>query len=262
MSDVATPRLSDVEIELAWKKIKTLADHLIERSSRKNGFSIESGSPLDGDDKHSLPYQVSHVIRTEITAAVDHLHALSVLVLNSGFIHLAAPATVARGALETASAAIWIMGPAGRDERITRALKWAVQDIKDSDRVATGAGLPVPTSLQNRLNKVEAVAARRGLDFTQIRQGYTSTEAVMAAEAHKNSPLGVVLPWRLSSGLAHGRRWPQLALMDLEKRSPANSGVMLVKLENDLGKLLAVAYPAAHTLSGTIALFDQRARRP
>lgn len=99
MSAMATPKLSTAEVESAWGKIKILADDLVERSGRENGFSIEPGSPLAGDDKHSSPYQVSHAIKMSITAAVDHLHALSVLVCNSGFLHLAAPATLTRGAL-------------------------------------------------------------------------------------------------------------------------------------------------------------------
>lgn len=129
---------------------------------------------------------MSHAVKMEITAAVDHLHALCVLVF-SGFLHLAAPATLARGALETASTAIWIMSPTGRNERITRALQWAVLDIRDSDRATTGAGIPVPTPLQDRLDKVETVAVRRGLDFAKIRVGFTSTHAVTAAEAHTKS---------------------------------------------------------------------------
>jgi hypothetical protein len=262
MSAMARSKLSDADVESAWNKIQTLADNLAEWLGREDGFSIEAGSPLTGDDKHSSPHHVSHAVRTEITAAVDHLHALSVLVCTSGFLHLAAPATLARGALETASTAIWIMSPRGRDERITRALKWTVLDIKDSDRAAIDAGVPITTPLQDRLDKVEIVAVRRGLDFRQIKRGYKSTEAVAAAEAHTNSSFGVVLPWRLCSGSAHGRRWPQLVLMELEKHPTVDPRVTNVKLENDFGRLLSIAIPAAHTVSDAVELFDQKARKP
>ena len=50
MIAIATPKLSSADVESAWNKIRTLADSFVERSGRENGFSIEPGSPLHGDD--------------------------------------------------------------------------------------------------------------------------------------------------------------------------------------------------------------------
>jgi hypothetical protein len=102
---------SEEQTRAKWLEIATLAEMLTERSGTENGFSISPGSPLSGDDRHCQPYHVSHAVKVSITSAVDHLHALCALVLRSGFLHLAAPATLARGALECASAAVWMASP-------------------------------------------------------------------------------------------------------------------------------------------------------
>lgn len=85
---------------------------------------------------------------------------------------------------------------------------------------------------------------------------------VTAAEAHTNSPLGVVLPWRLCSGFARGRRWPHLAFAELEKRATADPRVVNVKLENDFDRLLYVAYPAAYAVNSAAKLYELRGRKP
>jgi hypothetical protein len=241
-------------------KIATLADKLISRSETAGGFRVAPGSAFAGDDRHCQPYHASHAAMMSITAAADHLHALCALVLQSGFLHLAAPATLARGVLESASAAVWIANPTLRDERITRALKWNVTDIKDGDKAATGAGLPVPTPLQDRLDKVENVALARGLAFKPISGGYKSTEVVIEAEAVLAPPLGVLFPWRLASGFAHGRRWSMLAFADtMQKQATQDPAVSNIKMENDISRVLYLGWAAATVIQGAVRMYDQRA---
>ena len=51
----------------------------------------------------------------------------------------------------------------------------------------------------------------------ETRGGYTSTETVKCGEEHApDLPLGVVLPWRVCSGFAHGRPWAYLGLSKLD----------------------------------------------
>lgn len=252
--------LSDEQVRQKWSEIGVFAEELVDRTGTPNGFAVASGSAFAGDDRHCQPYHASHAVRMSITAAADHLHALCALVLKSGFLHLSAPATLARGALEAASAAVWITSPNLRDERITRALKWNVTDIKDGDKAATEAGLPVPTPLQDRLDKVETVAVARGLTFKPISGGYKSTEAVKEAEAVLAPPLGVLFPWRLASGFAHGRRWSMLAMADtMQKQATKDPGVSNIKMENDYSQVLYLGWAAATVTRGAVRLYDQRA---
>ncbi len=246
-----------------WREIATLAEKLAERSGSNTGFVVAPGSPLAGDDLRCDPYHVSHAVQTSITSAIDHLHALCALVVQSGFLHLAAPATLARGVLECASTAVWIASPTTQDERIARALRWNIADVKDGDRAATGAGISVPTSLQDRKDKIEAVATKCSLPFKPISGGYTSSGAVAATETFLKTPFGVLLPWRLSSGFAHGRRWAMVAFADtMQQQANTQTGVVHLKMENDLTRVLFLGLAAAHVAKGAVALFDQRSTAP
>jgi hypothetical protein len=232
----------------------------VDRIGTSGGFSVGAGSALQGDDAASDPFLVSHALLTCIGAAVDHFHALHALVLNTGFLHLSSPATVARGALETAAAAIWIAEPIRRDDRVERALSWFFKDAKDGDNAATGAGLQVPTPLQDRIDKLDKVAAARGL-MGKVK-GYTSTAAVTAAKDHLGSTkMDVLLMWQLCSGFAHGRVWPMLGFThNVQTPIPGRPGMVGVKSENSYGRVLAMALTAQQTIEAAIALYELRAQ--
>jgi hypothetical protein len=257
------PDVSEEQAQVKLREIANFADQLMERSGTPQGFTIEAKSPLAGDDSYTDPYQTSHAVKMSITYAADHLHGLCALVLNSGYLHLASPFTVARGALESASAAIWIASPQTRDERVRRTLRWNIQDVKDGNKAADGAGLPVPTSLEDRKKKIEAVAAKRSIPFAVIKNGYSSTEAVEAAERHLNNSFGVLFPWRLASGFAHGRRWSMLAFSEtMERTATQHPNVLNIKMENDFGRVLYFAMSAAFAIKGAITLYEQRGTDP
>jgi len=255
--------LSDEQAWAKWQEIGAMAERLSNRAGSEGGFTVSPGSPLAGDDAHCQPYHVSHAVTTNIISAIDHLHAMCALILRSGVLHAAAPATLARAILECASTAIWIAVPGRRDERVRRALRWNVQDIKDGDRAAAEAGLEVPTPLQDRMDKIEAVAMRRSLEFKPISGGYKSTEAVKAAEEYLASPLRVCFPWQLASGFAHGRRWAMLAFADLLPTLPtADPDVVKLRWENDNTIVLYLGMAAAIAVKGAIRLYDERSKSP
>lgn len=174
--------LSDEQAQAALQKIDSYAAELVERSETESGFAVTPSSELARDDARCQPYHVSHAARTSLSAAVDHLHAMCVQVLRTGVLHLYAPASLARGALECASTAIWLTRPGVSDERVARALKWNVADVRDGDRAFTGAGIPVRTPLEVRIDKIEIVATRCGLPFKPISGGYRSSDAVKEAQ--------------------------------------------------------------------------------
>lgn len=205
-------RLDEAQVKQKWQEIAPLIDRMMARVGTTGEFPVQAGSSLRGDDKASDPYQVSHVVRMCLTAGVDHLHAAKVLVVDQRVIHLAVPASLARGALENLATAYWILGPMRRTERIGRALRWYAKNFKDQETAVAPLNLPNHRSLESTLEKVDAVAQRHGLEAKAIRRGYTSTDAVGFAETSApNLGLGVVFPWRLCSGFAHGRPWAYLA---------------------------------------------------
>jgi hypothetical protein len=246
-----------------WQKLAPLLERMMERVGTEGEFPIAAGSSLAGDDAAADPYQVSHVIRMCLTAGTDHLHAVKVLVVDQQVVHVAAPASLARGALETLAAAYWVLQPAQRDERVTRSLRWHAKNMRDAETAVGDLELPGHTPLEEKLSKLDAVAAKRSLDIKTIRGGYRSTETVKCAEEHApNLPLGVVLPWRVCSGFAHGRPWAYLGVSDVHVTETGEGDVVGVRLTSNLAKALYPSLAAIHLLERLLRLYEQRSGSP
>ena len=102
----------------------TAPDHQDGTGQRDGGVAQEHGEPGP---------------RTELTAAaIDHLHCLRMAMRgpepNSVAVHIQAPFSLARGALENASTAMWLMVPPGRQERIRRRLRYEMASVKTWSR--------------------------------------------------------------------------------------------------------------------------------
>lgn len=235
---------------------------LSRRIGEPDGFPVGLGSALQGDDAAVPPFLVSQALRSCISAAVDHLHGLCALTVETPHLHLHTPATLARGALEAAAVAIWISRPPGRDERVKRALSWFFKDVKDGNTAAVGAGMAVPTPLRERLEMLNAAAAARNLPGTV--RGYTSTEAVEAANDHLNATkktIDFLMMWRLCSGFAHGRAWPLLGFSDVARVAvPGQPDVVGVRAENTYTRVLTMAFAARLSIVAAVDLYETRAR--
>lgn len=247
-------------------EIAEFATKLVERSGTPDGFTVQPGSPLAVDDSLSSPYELSYAAEACLTAAIDHLHAACALVLSSGFLHLSAPATVARGTLECASTALWMLAPDASDERITRGLRWYFKDASDGDTAGTEADIRVPSSLQTKKDNIRAVAEANGLSFNTIKCGYTSTEAVKAAKVGLDAfghPFNLVYHWRLCSGFAHGRLWPRMELAKAAEGAQAEaSQASPTILRNSYERVLASTITAGITLLAAVDRYDRLVTAP
>ena len=153
-----------------------------------------------------------------------------------------------------------MLGPDSRDERVARGLRWYAKNLKDGDKAASPLNLPGATSLEDKLRKVDAVAARRGLDARSIRRGYTSTDAVTYAEEHApDLPLGVLLPWQVCSGFAHGRPWAYLGVSERDERPTESDNIVNVRLSSDLSRSLYPTLAAMQLLERFLRLYQARA---
>jgi hypothetical protein len=253
------PTITDADAWNKWAEMAPLIDRMVQRVNTDGEFPVSSGSSLDGDDQAGEPYQVSHVVRLCINAGVDHLHAVKVLVFDNHIIHLAAPASLARGALETFSAAYWVLNPAGRDERVTRALRWHAKNFRDADiALASNAA----ASLQSNVAALDRVAARRRIDQTDYRNGYRSSTAVKYADDvidRNRAPLGVLRPWQICSGFAHGRPWAYLGFLSQKVSSTQQNGVVNVQLTSDITRSTYPTLAAMQLLECLLHLYETRA---
>jgi hypothetical protein len=251
-----------------WFEIAPLIDRMMERVGTRDEFPVMPHSALAGDDAASSPYQVSHAFKQCLATGVDHLHAARVLVLGppqrpheQPILHMSAHAALARGALENFAVAYWLLHPKSRNERIERALRWHVKNVNDQHEASTDMNTTPPRTKQEMLQDLEAVIKRRtGRIPSDFRRGYTSTGAVKAAQQVLPRPgLGVLTPWRVCSGFAHGRPWVSLGLLEREEFRTADDGTLHLRLTSDGTRSLIGPLAAIHLLQDVLKLYASRA---
>lgn len=76
------------------------------------------GSALRADDQRTHPHRLSHATWNSLSHAVDHLNCLHTLLRDARQIHMYAPYSLVRAALENASAAVWMLHPRVRADRV------------------------------------------------------------------------------------------------------------------------------------------------
>lgn len=246
--------MSTAQVEEKWREISPLIDRLMDRAGADNEFEVQRRSALAGDDRGSAPYQVSYAFRQCLNAAIDHLHAAKLLVVDLRVIHIAAPASLARSALENAATAYWILHPRRRDDRILRALRWQSRNIRDQHTAASHVS---PTPLEAQLGKVAAVAAARGLNAGIATGGYK--QSTVMAEVAQATDLHVDFVWQLCSGFAHGRPWAYLGALHQQRMPTANPDVLSVRLTSDQALALYPNLEALHLIEAVLRLWEQRA---
>ena len=264
----AGERVSEQEAWEKWLEIAPLIDRLMERVGDQHDFLVQPGSALAGDDKASTPYQVSHAFKQCLTVAVDHLHAARVLILGPGYrphaqpiVHLSAHAALARGALENLAVAFWILHPNQRNLRIEHTLRWYVRNALDQSEALPEMGVPMRRSRDEMVRSLEQVMLARVPQVPRgFTRGYYSTGVVKYVEAHRDDAgLGVLTPWRLCSGFAHGRPWVSLGILEREEFPTDEPGVMQLRLTSDGTRTLMGPLAAMHLLEDVLKLFASRA---
>ena len=255
--------IDPLSIERKWAELAPLIERIMERVGAPREFPVSVGSSLAGDDRASSPYQVSHALMQALVAGVDHLHAAKVLIVDHQVLHLAAPWSLTRGALENLAVAYWILGPVRRSDRVERALRWHYRNIADQHAATDLHGLS-PTPLDAHLAKIDAVAGRNGLSGDLLRRGYYSSAVVKYCERELGArvPEGVLLPWQLSSGFAHGQPWAYLGASSREVESTDSEGVVSLRLTSSLTTVLFPMLSAMHLLQEFLRLHGLRAMAP
>jgi hypothetical protein len=225
--------------------------------------AVGPGSALAGDDRRTDPYQLSHSAWHSVSHAVDHLHMLRSVLRDAGTIQMYAPYSVIRAALENASAAVWLLAPANRKERILRRLRFAAVDIKAGEDVKDLINHPGPRSRQERVDQLRSIARHGGVDEREAlkRPGYS--EIVKAAGGHTSiTEETAEFIWRLCSGFTHGDPWATLSASHRVELPGAPPGVGHLRIEADMPSLLLCALTAIRMTEYAWRLYDERSCSP
>jgi hypothetical protein len=243
-----------------WQEIAKQLDALVAQTQDKSAFRIEAGSELAGDDTLSHPYRVSQCAHGFINAGMDHMHSLKTLILDVQILHAASDWTLLRAALEHFAVAFWVLNPSDRRIRIERALRCEAQNFKGSDKATTALGVEVEYSLQSNLDSLAEVAGRAGCNKKGVRAGYASTEVLEYVHREASISPSPYVMWQVGSGFAHGRRWANLSMNDVETNPTAEEGVSAVRATSDYKRLLSAGFPASQLMTEAVRLFTDRAR--
>ncbi|WP_337825363.1 hypothetical protein [Pseudonocardia sp. UM4_GMWB1] len=223
----------------------------------------EAGSSLAGDDAATDPYQMSHSAHLAMASAVDHLNALQSLVRGAQAVHPYASFTILRAAIENASVPLWLLAPAGRQERVLRRLRLQWGDAQDFHNVTGGA----PDDLASRKAKLQEVGREAGLSQDAIatiaaRPVAYSTIVQIAGEANPDLTGDMALfCWRSCSGMAHAKPWATLSVLEQEQIGEVAAGVLDLRVTASDSNLVTMALAGMLMTNAAWGLIDDRAKR-
>ena len=233
----------------------------LERTSSLSGRP-EQGSSLSKDDTLAHPYQISHAVIGALVSAVDHMDALRTLVQNARVVHARAPYTLLRGALENAAAAVWLLAPKNRTERILRRLRWQMEDAHNGVKAAGLINVPTALSRDEWKSKLADVARACGVPEETAgkavnepaRFGTIVKEAGDAVQGLGNAQFY----WMVTSGIAHAQTWAVLSALERVEVPGAPAGSVGLKLSASENLLLVTWMASARMVREGWRLLDER----
>lgn len=221
------------------------------------------GSPLHADDARTHPYQLSHAVWLALSHAVDHLNCLRTLLRDVQVIHMFAPYSLVRAALENASAAVWMLQPPSRASRVCRRLRLAVANISNGDAAKQLAGLKGGRPRNEQMDTVREVARRAGVSETEAVQRVRYQDVVAgAASALGQDTVVIPFAWRLCSGIAHGDLWTTVSAAERTELPGAPAGIGSFRVSANVQTLRYVTTLAVRMTGLGWRLFDQRSQPP
>lgn len=219
---------------------------------------VQARSSLAGDDLKTAPFPLSHSVTRNLLTAVDHFHALRSTLKVANSLHTYAPFTLIRGSLEGTLNALWLLGPTSRKERITRHILALRQDDSDQTTMAACLDEPPATSRNVWIDKTISASC---LDRARVYGGVPSfgskAKAVDALFWPDGDKLGEIV-WRMCSGMAHGREWATLELLNRQLLSEPNDSVGSFRLTAGMTNVSTLAQLAFLMLAEAIEIYDKR----
>jgi hypothetical protein len=221
------------------------------------------GSPMRTDDARTHPYELSHAAWHSLSHAVDHLNCLLALLRDAHMIHMYAPYSLVRSALENASAAVWMLQPGSRPERVTRRLRFAAEDIRSGEQVKQLMGAIGPRSKQERISQVRHIAERARVEAKAAVLPVGYGEIVKAAGSALGGDTAILVSWRLCSGMTHGDLWTTLSGATERVELPGAAPELgTFKITANIQTLMYVTSFAAHMTGLGWRLYDRRCAPP
>jgi hypothetical protein len=213
------------------------------------------------DDGAADPYRISHGAWHSLSVAVDLLSCLRTLLKDVRVIHMFAPCSLLRSALENASTAVWLLQPDTGSERLTRRLRQTSGDIRQAEEARCVMGEATSRSKEERIKEVQSIARRAGIDEGKAIRGAGPAEIVGAAGAELPfEPRVSFVSWKLCSGMTHGDFWAVTAGMDQLRLPGAPAGMAALRLSANVSLLMHLTMVATGRTRRGWELYDRLSR--
>lgn len=185
----------------------------------------EPGCSLLADDAAVGSWNATTLINNSILAGMLHVDSLRRLAVMLGHLDPVTPWTVLRGALEDFSTALWLVSGNGRRERQHRALSLWAQDFRNLEQYEQDTGFePIQNQKtgKQRFDEIVLLASQMGLP-RPVKPKIEEVVMAAAVQAGLNDVETRAL-WRVASGFAHGRQWPNLRTLEARDVKALRSG--------------------------------------
>lgn len=195
--------------------------------------SVQPGSSIAADDAPLGSWRVSILANSAFSAGVMHVHALAKLIMMAKVVDPYSPWTLLRGALEDFSTSAWLLG-GSRDERRQRALSLWHEDFRNREQYEQDTGKR-PTGPNAKTGAQRCEQVKRLADSLGLRlQKPVAGDIISAAAGYANlDPRLTRASWRVASGFAHGRYWPNLNATEPRGVAPMRDGYMVALVLDD-----------------------------
>ena len=223
----------------------------------------QRSSALGADDDLLNPYHLSHAAWHSLSHAIDHLHCLRSLLREAQVIHMYAPYSLVRAALENACAAVWMLQPPRRPDRIERRLRFAMTDIRNGEEAKRLTGQVGSRSEQDRIDQLRDIATRAGVPEPALKRRVAYSEIVEAAGSIGGAnSAALVVCWKLCSGMAHGDYWTTFSAAQRTELPGVQPGIGRFKIEANVRTLMHVTTLATQMTAMGWQVYDQRSLSP
>ena len=242
-------------------------------------WRVEDHSSLAADDQRIHPYELSHAVRHSLVVAIDHLRGLRQQMVTGPVpqerrkrrrMHVQlglapyAPLTMARGAIENAAKAVWMISPPGRLDRVKRRIGVRAGELDNAHQLHKTIGVDPKIPLEQRRQELLDLLTQAGVpehEATEFVKKPPKHRRIVR-EAGESTPLGrdLVILWSMCSAVAHGELTATLGLLEREVIRREN-GVVLARVTGQWSLVFWAALAARDLIARGLNLYQERARR-
>ncbi|MDH6569479.1 hypothetical protein M2160_004500 [Streptomyces sp. SAI-117] len=220
---------------------------------------VAEQSSLAKDDEPLGTRGAAKFVQSSFSAGLMHVEAFAQLVTVAQRVDLHSPWTLLRGALENFATAAWLLAGKNPDERRHRVLSLWAEDFRNRAQHERDTNyVPRPGGKSGAERREEVKQLARNLGLPSLTKPETTTIIYEAAASAGLDSTATQALWRVASGFAHGRFWPNLRATKVRSAMPLSNGGALVDFVLDDYQLAEMAEACRELLEHTASRYKAR----